>query len=160
MKFEDQSPEMQNTLLCASVGEVAIESHAFEHILRLIVCMAKSKTDAEFESEFKKRRTLGQLLSIDVCRGIFTESEMTVLNSAKNARNQFAHELSEFYISSINTGSNMFSLIEEFRTMKMIFEAAVKICQKHMEILAGSQGLNVEMFNAIAAERIGKWAHA
>ncbi|HMW50147.1 MAG TPA: hypothetical protein PKC70_17755, partial [Cellvibrionaceae bacterium] len=91
MNFEEQTPEMKQVFLCASIGEVSMEAHALELQLNLALCLLNSNSDAEFERECKKIRTLSPILDELKAKNIFSARDFKALEEAKHARNDFTH---------------------------------------------------------------------
>lgn len=157
MNFEEQTPEMKQVFLCASIGEVSMEAHALELQLNLALCLLNSNTDAEFERECKKIRTLSPMLDELKAKNVFSDQEYKVLEKAKNSRNDFTHRLSEAYASNIRSGSSKLELIQHFREIKENIRVATSVAELKMHNLAKAKGLDVNGLLQSAKEHVDSW---
>ncbi|HNG61329.1 MAG TPA: hypothetical protein PKZ52_16015 [Cellvibrionaceae bacterium] len=160
MNFEEQTPEMKQVFLCASIGEVSMEAHALELQLNLALCLLNSNSDAEFERECKKIRTLSPILDELKAKNIFSARDFKALEEAKHARNDFTHRLSEACVSNIKSGSSKFELIQHFREMKETIRVAMEVAESKMQDIAKDKGLDVNGLVQSAKEHVDKWSLA
>lgn len=157
MSFEDQTPEMKQVYLRASIGEVSMEAHALELQLNLALCLLNSNTDTEFERELRKIRTLSPMLDELKAKKVFSDQEFKTLEEAKRARNDFTHRLSDVYTSNIKSGSPKFEIIHHFLEIRKRIEAATKVAESRIHKIAEAKGIDIKDLLHSAKKHIDNW---
>lgn len=157
MNFDDQNIEMNRVFLESAVGKVVLSSHLLELNLKIILFSLLNFDEDNFDEEWEKPRTLGVILGNIKSYDIFNPEEITLLDEAKELRNNFTHNLSENYISSVNNKENMFQLIQEFNSIKESIDITNDMVLSKQHVMAKHGGVNVYDMLLSIRKVVGNW---
>lgn len=151
LDFEAQSEEMKNTILHASIGEVAIEASALEYLSALLLDLETGEDSAD------KKLTLGRVIG-KLKQGIsFSKYESEVLSNAVAARNNYAHQLPNIYIRHITSQGSMRSLIDEMIEIKSAITKATDLVKGYVEAKCLVLGASFEEISEEAQVQYDNW---